>query len=325
MNTEKKYKLISLVGVVCFPQMPITCDIRREISKNSILEALNIGEQVVFFTHTKNNLSPNVLDSINIVGCLANVLSADDDSEVLKVQAEGIKRVKITDIVSGEPYLTCTIEDVKTSYVPSTSLNLLMSTAKQNFVEYASYEKKFNPELMRLIDSMTEPNNFVDAVTVLSVKEELKQLEILNEFDVQERLEKLISFLVEEIEIERVNIELSKKVQKNMDKNQKEYYLREQMKVISKELGDDDVSEFDEIESKIKEGKIPDEVKQKALKELARLKKLPDASPDYSVLRNYLDTLLELPWGIKTVDSKDLIKARKILDEDHSGLDKVKD
>ena len=97
------------------------------------------------------------------------------------------------------------------------------------------------------------------------------------------------------------------------------------MKAISEEHGEDDVSEFDEIEQKIKNGKMPKEVKDKALKELSRLKKLPSASPDYSVLRNYLDTLLELPWGKKTEDNKDLVKARQILDEDHSGLDKVKD
>ena len=129
---------------------------------------------------------------------------------------------------------------------------------------------------------------------------------------------------MEEIEIAKVNESLSKKVHESMDKNQKEYYLREQMKAISEELGDD-VSEFDEIEKKIKDGKMPEEVKAKALKELNRVKKLPNASPDYSVLRNYLDVLLDLPWGVKTTDNKDLKRARQILDEDHSGLDKVKD
>ena len=325
MDTEKKYKLITLMGMVCFPQMPISCDIRREQSKQGILEAFNLGEPVVFVTQTKSTIAKNVMDSINPVGCLCHLTNVDASGDVLKVQADGLQRVQILEASSDGKFVECKINFVKPTNTTGTTVNLLMSTAKQNFVEFSSYEKHFTPEIMRVIDSLKDANNFIDAVTVLSIKDEAKQLAILNEVDTQKRLELLIGDLMEEIEIARVNVELSKKVHESIDKNQKEYYLREQMKAISEELGEDDVSEFDEIEQKIKNGKMPKEVKDKALKELSRLKKLPSASPDYSVLRNYLDTLLELPWGIKTEDNKDLVKARQILDEDHSGLDKVKD
>lgn len=324
MADTKKYKLITLVGVVCFPQMPINCDIRREASKGSIIEAFEKGEQVIFVTQTKDILSKTVLDSINPVGCLCDILSVEDNGNVIKVQAEGVARVKITEVLSGDRFLYCTAEELVTTNISGTTQSLLMSTAKQHFVEYSSYEKRFNPEIMRAVDSIQDANNFVDAVTAICIKEEKKQLNILNQTDTQKRLELLIGYLMEEVEIAKVNQELSKKVHESMDKNQKEYYLREQMKAISEELGDD-VSEFDEIEKKIKEGKMPEEVKAKALKELNRVKKIPNASPDYSVLRNYLDVLLELPWGKKTTDNKDLKRARQILDEDHSGLDKVKD
>ena len=324
MIDTKKYKLITLVGVVCFPQMPINCDIRREASKGSIIEAFEKGEQVIFVTQTKNVLSKTVLDSINQVGCLCDILNVEDIGNVIKVQAEGVTRVKINEVLSGDRFLYCTAEELVTTNISGTTKNLLMSTAKQNFVEYSSYEKRFNPEIMRAVDSIQDANNFVDAVTAICIKEEKKQLNIINQADTQKRLELLIGYLMEEVEIAKVNQELSKKVHESMDKNQKEYYLREQMKAISEELGDD-VSEFDEIEKKIKEGKMPEEVKAKALKELNRVKKIPNASPDYSVLRNYLDVLLELPWGKKTTDNKDLKRARQILDEDHSGLDKVKD
>lgn len=325
MTQTKKYKLISLIGVVCFPQMPITCDIRRPNSQKSISSAVQKNEQMVFVTQTKNFLTENLLDCVNPIATTVNILNVFKNKDVLTVEAEGVKRVKIVSIQKENDCLTCEVEEVNEVNNSSTTANLLMSSAKQYFVEYSSYDKKFNPELMRLVDTMTSPSYFCDAVATLCIKEESKKLEILNDFDVNSRLEKLIGYLMEAIEIEKVNVELSKKVNKSMDKNQRDYYLREQMKAISEELGENDASEFDEIEKQITNSKMPQEVKDKAFKELARVKKLPNASPDYSVLRNYLDTLIDLPWGKKTQDNKDLVKARQILDAEHSGLDKVKD
>lgn len=325
MTQTKQYKLISLMGVVCFPQMPITCDIRRKTSQNSINSAFDQGEQIVFVTQTKNFVSDNILDCINPIGCTVNILNIMDNPEGIKVEAEGITRVKILSVNKTDKFLTCQVEEVEEINGTSTTANLLMTTAKQYFVEYSSYEKKFNSQLMRLVDTMTSPSYFCDAVATLCIKEESKKLELLNEFDVVSRLEKLIGYLIEAIEIAKVNVELSKKVHQSMDKNQRDYYLREQMKAISEELGENDASEFDEIQKQIEESKMPQEVKDKAFKELNRVKKLPTASPDYSVLRNYLDTLINMPWGKKTQDNKDLVKARQILDAEHSGLEKVKD
>ena len=321
---EQKYKLITLVGVVNFPQMPISCDIRKDISKKSVISAFQNAEQIVFVTQTKNNISGNVVDSINYTGCLSEILNVENRDDFLQVQAEGVERVRIKTAFQENNIMYCTIEKITPTDITKEKANLLISTAKEHFVEFASFDNKFSPEIMRLVDTINEPNSFVDAVATIAVRNLNKQLTILNENCTEKRLELLIGYLLDEIEIAKVNVELSKKVHKSMDKNQKEYYLREQMKAISEELGDD-ASEFDEIEQKIKSGKMPEEVKKKALKELNRVKKLPNASPDYSVLRNYLDTLLELPWGEKTTDNKDLVRARQILDEDHSGLEKVKD
>ena len=325
MDKLKKYKLIPLIGVVCFPEMPISCELRRETTKQSIFDAFEKGEQVVFVTQTKTQLPDDILSGTNQIGCLATIFDVSDNGAVVHVQGDGQKRVKIEEIAKDEKHLSAFVSEPEIVKINPASADVLMSVAKQHFVELASFDRKINPELLRLVDTMVDANTFVDAVTVLMIKEEQKQLAILNQFDTQKRLEMLIEFLVDGIEIAKVNAELSKKVQKSIDQNQKEYYLREQMKVISQELGENDISEFDEIEKKIKNGKMPQEVKDKAMKELSRLKKLPNASPDYSVLRNYLDVLLELPWGTTTVDNKNLEEARKILDQDHSGLEKVKD
>lgn len=325
MAETKIYKLISLVGVVCFPNMPINCDIRKKSSQSSIESAVNMSESIVFATQTKTDPTISLVESINPVACLVQITNIYETDRVLKVEAEGIKRVVIKRVYQEGEFAFCEAEEVEEIDKNTATTSLLMSTAKQNFVEYSSFDKKFNPELMRLMDGMDSAGKFCDAVAVLCFKEEKKQLAILNELDVTQRLEKVISYLIEEIEIARINIELSKKVNKSMDKNQRDYYLREQMKAISEELGENDASEFDEIEKQIIEGKMPQDVKDKALKELARVKKLPNSSPDYSVLRNYLDTLLGLPWGEKTTDNKDLKKAREILDAEHAGLEKVKD
>lgn len=326
MGLKKQYKLISLLGVVSFPQMPITCDIRRDASKKSIIEASKNHEQIVLVTQTNNNLSSDIMSSINGIGTVCNirqVIIPSDSNGVLKLEADGIKRAKILNVFNGQ-FLTADVEEIVEENVSNTTINLLMSATKQHFVEYASFDNRFNPELLRLVGGMEDVNAFVNTVTVLTIKEEKKQLEILNEMSTVARLEKLIGFLLQEIEIANVNKKLSEKVKESMDKSQKEYYLREQMKAISEELGDS-ADEYTEIENKIKKADMPKEVMEKALKELNRAKKIPVASPDNSVLRGYLDTLLDLPWSKRTVDNKNLIEARKILDEDHAGLEKVKD
>ena len=201
MTQTKKYKLISLIGVVCFPQMPITCDIRRPNSQKSISSAVQKNEQMVFVTQTKNLLSENLLDCVNPIATTVNILNVFKNKDVLTVEAEGVKRVKIVSIQKENDGLTCEVEEVNEINNSSTTANLLMSSAKQYFVEYSSYDKKFNPELMRLVDTMTSPSYFCDAVATLCIKEESKKLEILNDFDVNSRLEKLIGYLMEAIEI----------------------------------------------------------------------------------------------------------------------------
>lgn len=323
----KKCKVVPLLNVVCFPSLPINCNIGREITKNSIKEAFQNGEEIVFVTQTTDVLTNDLLSCVNPVGCLCKIKQITMDKgagTLLKVVAEGVQKVKILSVVEGEQYLTCEIETVQEVSTDMMEINMLLSACKEKFVEYASVNSKIGNDLVRLLGDFQDANGFVDGVAVIALKSEEDQLALLNEFDTAKRLEKLIVFLNKEIEVANLNERINTKVRESMDKNQKEYYLREQMKAISSELGEDE-DEFDAIETKIKNGKMPKEVQEKALKELSRCRKIPSASPDYSVLRNYLDVLLELPWGEYTQDNKDLVKAREILDEDHSGLDKIKD
>lgn len=328
LRAEKEnntYKMIALKGIVAFPDMPITCDIGKERSKRALKEAVENGEQI-FLTVQKNLnvISPSVSD-VNIVGCICDIKQAvRANADVIKLLAQGRKRAIIKKVINESPYFIVEVEEPTIINTDTVVSKALFINAKESFMEYASIDTKINSDVLAFINSITICNMFIDSVSALVLKQEKTQLEILNEFDTEVRFKKLIKFLSDEIEIAKINKKINVKIRSNMDKAQKDYYLREQMKVISKELGDED-DEYAVLEDKIIKLKMPKEAKEKALKDLARVKKMPAAAPENSIIRNYLDILVELPWGKKTRDNKDLAKARKILDEDHAGLQKVKE
>lgn len=322
---NKDYKAVSIMGVVCFPNMPITCQIRKDNSKKAVMEAFKNHEDIVLVTQITNSVGDDFLACVNSIGTVCTIKKATSDKTgaVVNLVAEGIKRVKLESVVEA-PYITVSVSPVQETVYGSDEERLLFESVKTKVLEYSNQNFELKAELISVLNNVDDINTFVDYSAVLLLKNENKQLALLNDFDTISRLTKLSAYIDEEVEILKLNERLSRKVKESMDKSQKEYYLREQMKAISDELGENS-SIFDDYEKKINELDMPQEVKDKAKKELARLRKLPSASPDYSILQNYIETLLDLPWGKYTVDNKDLVKAREILDEDHSGLDKVKD
>lgn len=325
---NNKYKTIAIMGVVCFPNIPITCEIGKQPSKDAIINAYENKENILLVTQTTNSLGSDFLKCVNTVGtvCKIKQVKVDNNKNTIKLVADGIKRVLLKSVDYGEKYTTVETVDIIEEQEINNVTSMLLSSAKEKFVEYVSLNNDFNSNLdiVPYINNINDVNTFVNSVGVLVVKDEKRQLELLNEISAKARLEKLIMFILEGIEILKLNKKLSDEVRMSMDKNQKDYYLREQMKAISKELGDVD-DEFDELEKKINNNKVPKEVKEKALKELSRLKKLPTQSPEYTILRNYLDEIISVPWGVYTTDCKDLTKAKQILDQDHYGLEKVKE
>lgn len=327
MEEFKKFKALAIMGIVSFPQLPFNCQIRKNASKDLVLDALDKKEKIVVVTQITNALSDDFLACVNPIGCLCNIQEVKYDrngSGAISLVAQGLQRVKLVEQVKGEKFTNVSVEPIIPTNTKTPTTALLLSSAKERMVEFSSINNKINGEALRALSQIDDANVFVDYSSALALVDEKKSLEILNIIDTEERLEKLIGFLLEEIEIANINKKLSSKVRENMDKSQKEYYLREQMRAISDELGEEQ-NIFDEMEQKVKNGKMNEEVKTKVLKDINRLKKLPNASPDYSIISNYLDTCLELPWGVFTEDNKDLKRAKEILDEDHAGLEKVKE
>ncbi len=321
---KNEYKVIAIMGVVSFPNMPITCDIRKQASRNSVLDAYNNKEDIILTTQITNSIGDDFLACVNHIGTLCKIQKVNTGGGKIQLIAEGIKKVIIRQVTSVEPNITVLTDDFEIKTYNNNEEKLLFESAKAKVIEYSNYNLDLKAEVIRILNNLDNINMFVDYSAVLLLKNENKQLALLNDDDTISRLTKLNAYIDEEMEIIKLNQRLSQKVKQNMDKSQKEYYLREQMRAISDELGENE-GIFDDYEKKINELNMPDEVKEKAKKELSRLRKLPNASPDYSILQNYLEVILDLPWGKYTQDNKDLKKAREILDADHSGLDKVKD
>ena len=320
-----QYKMIALKGIVAFPDMPVTCDIGKESSKKAVREALETGEQIFLTTQKNLNVISPTINDISLVGTICDIRQAVKSSaDVIKLLAHGVKRAIIKRVIEESPYFVVEVEEAQVLNENTVVAKALFNNAKEHFIEYAGIDNKISSDVLAFINSIEDTNMFVDSVSALVIKHEKSQLEILEEFDTELRLEKLVQSLLEEIEIAKINKKINANIRNNMDKAQKDYYLREQMKAISAELGEEE-DEYAQLENKLVNLKLPKEVKEKALKELSRVKKMPVAAPENAIIRNYLDVLTELPWGNKTKDNKDLIRARKILDEDHAGLEDVKE
>lgn len=322
--------LLPLRGLTVFPYMILHFDVGREKSIKALEEAM-INNQLIFFVTQKDarNDTPCEED-IYRVGTISKVkqlLKLPGDT--IRVLVEGISRAEISEFTQTEPFFMA--EVVEKIFVPDEQDKLEIEALKrrvlETFEEYVKLSNKISPETVLSITSIEDAGQLSDTVAYsIFLKVEQKQ-ELLNEFHPIIRLEKLLEMLLKEIDILEIEKNINARVRKQMDKMQKEYYLREQLKAIQSELGDKDgvTSEVEEYKEKLKDANLPEEVEKKVLKELDRLLKMPAGSAEGSVIRTYLDWIFDLPWNKKTEEVIDLKKAEEILEYDHYGLEKVKE
>lgn len=327
---KQELPLLPLRGLTVFPYMILHFDVGRVKSIKALEEAM-INNQLIFLVTQKDakNDSPTV-DDIYKIGTISKVkqlLKLPGDT--IRVLVEGISRAEIAEFTQTEPFFMA--EVVEKIYVEDEDSKLEIEALKRRvvstFEEYSKYNNKISPERVLSVMSIEDPDQLADIITSnLVLKVEQKQ-EILNEFQPKLRLEKLLEIIVKEIEIMQIEKDINIKVRKQMDKMQKEYYLREQLKVIQSELGDKEgiTGEVEEYKRKLKEGNFGEEVEKKVLKELDRLLKMPSGSAEGAVIRTYLDWIFDLPWNKRTEEIIDLERAEAILNEDHYGLEKVKE
>jgi ATP-dependent Lon protease len=322
--------LIPLKNVVLFPRVAIPLLVQRAKSMAS-LEAALAKDKLVVFVAQKNiydDVDKKDIFSIGTVGRIFEVHRLPDGTS--KVDVEGIIRVKIKEFSQTEPYFKAIIEPIKSNLVSSVEIEALTRATIEDFKKLIQVRNiptpAIFPDLLNILEQIKDPQQVIDLI-VINLNLELKdQQDILETSDIAIALKKINFFITRELEIIDAEKKVAKETRKSLGKMQKEMFLREQMKSIEKELGlDDEKGEIETLRNKIKSAGMPKETQAKALKELNRLEKMSQFSPEVSYLRTYLDWLVELPWAKKSTSKLDLKEADKILNEDHYGLKKAKE
>lgn len=330
MNPIKKrvLPLLPLRGILVFPYMVIHLDVGREKSVQAIEEAM-VKERVIFLATQKEAQTDDPVETdIYSTGTVAEVKQLLKlPGGTIRVLVEGIARAKINKYISSEPFFSVEVDQYTEEFDKSPQVEALMRNLVTQFEQYVKLSKKIPPETVVTVVNIDDPGRLADIVAShLTLRIEDKQ-SVLEAIDIAKRLEKLCSIVARELEIVEMERKINVRVRKQMEKTQKEYYLREQIKAIQRELGDkeDRIAEGEELREKIAKAKLPKEVEEKALKEVERLEKMPPMAAESAVVRNYLDWLLSLPWSKSTRDRLDINMAETILDEDHYGLKIVKE
>lgn len=327
MSTQS-YPVLPLRDIVVFPHMIVPLFVGREKSVRALEEVMQDDKQILLSSQKDPTADDPAADGIFRVGVLANVLQLLKLPDgTVKVLVEGKSRVKITGFVENPAFFEATAETLTETEGDATSVEALVRAVGEEFERYTKVKKNIPEEALAAVSDTREPARLADLVAGhLGVDVGQKQA-ILETLDVAERLEKVYGHMQGELSVLQVEKKIKSRVKTQMEKTQREYYLNEQMKAIQKELGDgeDGQNEVAELEERIKKTDLSKEAREKADAELKKLKSMSPMSAEATVVRNYLDWLLGVPWGVKSRVKKDLGAAQKVLDADHYGLEKVKE
>ncbi|MFY3386559.1 endopeptidase La [Paracidovorax sp. MALMAid1276] len=321
--------LLPLRDVVVFPHMVIPLFVGRPKSIKALEMAMEADRRIMLVAQkAAAKDEPSVSDMFD-VGCVSTILQMLKLPDgTVKVLVEGQQRAVVTSIEDAETHFTATVTPVEVNAEANkpSEIEALRRAVMQQFDQYVKLNKKIPPEILTSISSIDDPGRLADTIAAhLPLKLENKQV-VLDLSDVKARLENLFEQLDREVDILNVDKKIRGRVKRQMEKNQRDFYLNEQVKAIQKELGEgDEGADIEEIEKKIKLAKMPAEARKKADAELKKLKLMSPMSAEATVVRNYIDVLTGLPWSKKTKIKHDLINAEGVLNEDHYGLDKVKD
>jgi len=318
--------LLPLRDVVVYPHLVIPLFVGRTKSVKALELASEGNKQILLVAQkfaSKDDPEAGDLHEVGTVATVLQMLKLPDGT--VKVLVEGVQRAKISEFTETEECFAARAELIAES-VTDVEIQALMRTVFAQFDQYVKLNKKIPPEILTSLASIDEAGRLADTIAAhLTLKLEEKQ-KILEMFDVAERLEHLLRLMEGEIDILQVEKRIRGRVKRQMEKTQREYYLNEQVKAIQKELGEhDENAEMDELEKRIEDARLPKDAKAKVNSELKKLKLMSPMSAEASVVRNFIDTLISLPWNKKTRISKNLLAAEAVLDNDHYGLDKVKE
>ncbi|CCF95947.1 MULTISPECIES: endopeptidase La [Ralstonia solanacearum species complex] len=319
--------LLPLRDVVVFPHMVIPLFVGRPKSIKALEAAMEAGKSIMLVAQKTAAKDEPTDKDLYEVGCIANILQMLKLPDgTVKVLVEGTQRANILSVTDDESHFHCEAMPIGPEPTESAETEALRRAIVSQFDQYVKLNKKIPPEILTSLSGIDEPGRLADTIAAhLPIKLEQKQ-KILEMFNVTERLESLLSQLEGEIDILQVEKRIRGRVKRQMEKSQREYYLNEQVKAIQKELGEgEEGADLEELDKKIKAARMPKEAKKKADSEFKKLKLMSPMSAEATVVRNYIDTLVGLPWRKKSKVNNDLSNAEQVLDQDHYGLEKVKE
>ncbi len=331
LGSPKKHEtalaILPLRDIVVFPHMIVPLFVGREKSVRALEHVMQEDKQILLVTQqspTVDDPGPDDLFSVGTIGSILQLLKLPDGT--VKVLVEGGQRMKIQKVSEAQGFLTAEAEPLKDESQPNEELEALGRAVMAQFEQYVKLNKKIPPEVIVAVNQIEEPAKMADTIAShLALKIEEKQ-ELLEIADTSERLERIYGCMEGEIGVLQVEKRIRNRVKRQMEKTQREYYLNEQMKAIQKELGEGEgFDELEELGKKIEETRLTKEAKEKAQHELRKLRQMSPMSAEATVVRNYLDWILSVPWNKRSRVKKDIREAKKILDHDHYGLEKVKE
>ena len=329
MNKEIKHiPMLALRGMTIFPGMVMHFDVGRNKSLKAIEEAMAQDERLLVVAQKDASIDDPLQEDLYEMGTIVHIqqVASVKESQV-KVLVKGEQRAKIIRL-EDEPFMQARVQIIdETELALDAEAEAMLRIIGDLFEKYASLSSRFTEEMIQNILSIQNPIEVMDLIISNVTLEVEKKQQVLGCLDIKQRMFEVISILNNEIEILKIQRNIYLKVKKNIDQTQKEYFLREQIKIIQEELGDKDgvAEDVAAYEKKLTELQLPEEVKNKIQKEIKRLLKTSSASPESGNIRTYIDTLLDLPWGIRTIENADIKKAHAILEKEHYGLDKIKE
>ncbi|MEO9778399.1 MAG: endopeptidase La [Sedimentitalea sp.] len=325
---NSSYPVLPLRDIVVFPHMIVPLFVGREKSVRALEEVMADDKQILLSSQIEPGEDDPDTNGIYAAGVLANVLQLLKLPDgTVKVLVEGQARVRITEYLENESFFEARAEYLTEMPGDVTTTEALVRSVGDEFERYSKVRKNIPEEALAAVGESTEPAKLADLVAGHLGIEVAQKQELLETLSISERLEKVYGLMQGELSVLQVEKKIKTRVKSQMEKTQREYYLNEQMKAIQKELGDGEEGEGEiaELEAKIAETKLSKEAREKADAELKKLKNMSPMSAEATVVRNYLDWMLSIPWGVKSRVKKDLGKAQKVLDDDHYGLEKVKE
>ena len=327
--TSRELPLVALRETVIFPEMIVPLQVGREKSVAALNAAVENGGPIALVTQRQPEQEeisdPSELYQIGTLAKIAQVVQLQDGTVRAIVQGQG--RIRVSGFATTSPYLSAAVEELSDDVPTGVEIQALVRSVQAQIEQYVANGAPVPPEAAVAARNITEPGLLADMVAYSPDMSTEQRQELLETIDVEQRLKLVSAFLARQIEILELKGKIQNEVKSEMDKTQREYILREQLKAIQRELGEDDPqqAEINELRDKVEQAGMPEEVRARAIKEIDRMSRIPSASPEVGVIRTYVDWLVSLPWNVSTDDRLDIREAAQILDEDHYGLEKIKE